>query len=176
MTPQPQMQGGKQVHLDPLAALQGKLDESVRAASGGEGYKVAAMQFTLMSKTSFRTLVPGELLSIITSGYLAYHYRSHTTTLLSRSLLLPWQKWAVVSALIFAVFPFTLTLMAPLELKIARLAGEEPPIEPYEDAPPDRDMERGNAEGFLLGWNGFNAIRSGLLLVAGGVGLWGLVE
>lgn len=75
-----------------------------------------------------------------------------------------------------AVFPLTGGFMVPIDHKIARIAGAEEKIEPYEDAPPDYDMERGNTEEFLTRWNALNAVRAGVVLVAGGVGLYGLLE
>ncbi|KAK4548128.1 hypothetical protein LTR36_009997 [Oleoguttula mirabilis] len=177
LTPQPTAQNeNKQLHLTPAAALHGKLDDAVRSAAGGQGYKIAAMQFTLMSKTAFISQVPLELLTIVASGFLAYHYRSSSATALTLPASTSWQKWAAVSALVTAIFPMTGGLMVPLDHKIARIAGEEAPIETYEDAPPDREMERGNTEAFLLRWNALNAVRSGVMLVAGGVGLWSLLE
>ena len=158
----------KELNLTPQAAIQGKIDDSAKQV--GQGYKIAAMQFTLMSKTSFATAVPLEALSLLASGYLAYHYRS---------LSLPgstWGKWAAICGLVTAIFPFTGVMMAPLDHKLARLAGEEAQIEPYEDAPPDREMERGNAEMFLKQWNGYNTVRAAILAVAGGLGVWGMLE
>ncbi|KAK5115417.1 hypothetical protein LTR85_009877 [Meristemomyces frigidus] len=172
LTPQPSAQNdNKQLHLTPAAALSGKLDEAVKHV--GQGYKIAAMQFTLMSKTAFVSQVPFELLTVVASGYLAYHYRSSATLTTASS---SWQKWAAVSALVTSIFPLTGGMMVPLDHKIARIAGEEAQIEPYEDMPPDREMERGNTETFLLKWNTLNAVRSGVMLVAGGVGLWSLLE
>lgn len=167
LTPQPTTQD-KQLHLTPAAALQGKLDDAVKTV--GQGYKIAAMQFTLMSNTAFVSQVPFELLTVFGSGFLAYHYRS--TPLPSSS----WQKWAAVFALVVSIFPLTGGIMVPLDHKIARIAGEEAQIEPYEDMPPDHEMERDNTETFMLQWNTLNAVRSGIMLVAGGVGLWSLLE
>ncbi|KAK3110028.1 hypothetical protein LTR53_016112 [Teratosphaeriaceae sp. CCFEE 6253] len=155
-------------HLKPAAALKGSLDTA--ALTAGSGYKIAALQFTLMSKAAFVTQVPFELLSIVASGYLAYQYRSSS---------LPagvWAKWAAVAGLMTAVFPLTGGLMVPIDHKIARVAGEEPAVEPFEDAPLDRDMERGNTEDFLRQWGALNTVRAALVAVAGGVGLWGLLE
>ncbi|KAK3671500.1 hypothetical protein LTR78_008599 [Recurvomyces mirabilis] len=131
----------KQINLTPAAALKGTLNTDALSASSG--YKIAAMQFTLMSRTAFATQVPPELLTIIGSGFLAYHYRS---------LSLPasiWGKWAAVAGLMTAIFPLTGGFMVPLDHKIARIAGQEPPVEPFEDAPMDREMEKSNTEEFL---------------------------
>ncbi|TKA73686.1 hypothetical protein B0A55_05619 [Friedmanniomyces simplex] len=158
----------KQMNLNPAAALKGSLDTS--ALSAGSGYKVAALQFSLMSKTAFATQVPFELLTIVASGFLAYHYRSSS---LPASI---WGKWAAMAGLMTAVFPLTGGMMVPIDHKIARIAGEEPPVEPYEDAPPDREMDRGNTENFIKQWGALNTIRAGLVAAAGGVGLWSLLE
>jgi len=123
-----------------------------------------------MSKTAFVTQVPFELLTIVASSYLTYHYRSSS---LPASI---WGKWAAVAALMGAVFPLTGGLMVPIDHKIARIAGEEPPIETFEDALPDREMEKGNTEEFLKKWAGLNTVRAALVAAAGGVGLWSLLE
>ncbi|KAK4569666.1 hypothetical protein LTR86_003431 [Recurvomyces mirabilis] len=157
----------KQINLTPAAALKGTLNTDALSASSG--YKIAAMQFTLMSKTAFATQVPPELLTIIASGFLAYHYRS---------LSLPasiWGKWAAVTGLMTAIFPLTGGFMVPLDHKIARIAGQEPPVEPFEDAPMDKEMEKSNTEEFLVRWGVLNSVRAVIVAAAGGVGLWGLL-
>jgi hypothetical protein len=98
----------KQLNLTPQAALKGTLD--TQALSASSGYKISALQFTLMSKTAFATQVPFELLSIVASGYLAYHYRSIA---LPASL---WSKWATVAGLLTMVFPLTGGFMVPVRL------------------------------------------------------------
>lgn len=158
----------KPLNLTPQAALQGSLDTSALSASSG--YKIAALQFSLMSKTAFATQVPFELITIAASGYLAYRYRASA---LPASI---WGKWAAVAGLVAAVFPLTGGFMVPIDHKIARIAGEESQVEPYEDAPPDREAERTNTEAFLKQWGALNTFRAGLVAVAGGVGLWSLLE
>jgi len=166
LTPQPTAANeNKQLGLTPQAALQGKLSESVKHA--GQGYKIAAMQFSLMAKTAFVSQVPFEVLTILASGFVAYQYRSLGSS--------TWQKWAAITGLVTSIFPLTGALMGPVALKLARIAGEEPQIEPFEDAPLDREMERGNTEQFLLEWNTLNSVRSAIMLAAGGVGLWSLL-
>lgn len=139
------------------------------SASSYDGYKGAAQQFVSMSKTAFATQVPAELVSIVASGYLAYHFYTRNSNIAGN-------KWATVAALIASVFPLTGGLMVPLDHKIARLGGEEEKVEPMEDAPPDREAERRNTVEFLGKWNGLNKLRSVVMFAAGGVGLWGLVE
>ncbi|KAH9825471.1 putative iron ascorbate-dependent oxidoreductase family protein [Teratosphaeria destructans] len=66
--------------------------------------------------------------------------------------------------------------MVPVERKLARLAGWEEAVEPYEDALlVDREEERGNAEGFLRAWGWWNAVRGVLMVGAGGVGVWSVL-
>lgn len=139
------------------------------SASSYEGYKGAAQQFVSMSKTAFATQVPFELLSILGSSYLAYH--SYANKISSGVY-----KWAAVGALITAVFPLTGGWMVPLDHKIARLGGAEEKLEPFEDAPPDREAERRNVVEFLGQWNSLNRLRSVFMLAAGGIGLWSLAE
>ena len=66
--------------------------------------------------------------------------------------------------------------MVPIDHKLAQLSGEEEKVEPFEDAPPDRDAERRNTVEFLGKWNSLNRLRSIIMFAAGGIGLWGLVE
>ena len=144
---------------------------SVTGTSDWEGYKGAAAQFSSMSKAAFVTQVPPELLSILASGYLAY--TSYNSSLSSSAA---GHKWAAVAALVAAIFPLTGGFMVPIDHKLARLGGEEEKVEPFEDAPPDRDAERINTVKFLGDWNRLNAVRSAVMFAAGGLGLWGLVD
>ena len=139
-----------------------------RVSSGQRtGHKIAAQQFALMSKASFATAVPLELLTIATSGYIAYRsYNSFGA----------WQKWAAICALVTSVFPLTGALMAPLDLKLARIAGVAEKVEPYEDSPPDREAEKINTQVFLGKWNQLNLVRSAIMGTAGVLGLWSLLE
>ncbi|KXL43605.1 hypothetical protein M433DRAFT_155639 [Acidomyces richmondensis BFW] len=165
LTPQPTSVSEKQLHLTPGAAFQGQIDDAMIST---RGYKLAAQQFSMMSKTAFVTQVPPELLTILASGFMAYHFRN-----VGHSV---WIRWAAVAGLVVSVFPLTGGLMVPLDHKIARLAGEEAAVEPYEDAPPDREAERNNAEEFLKKWNNLNMVRAGIMAVAGGIGVWSLLE
>lgn len=140
-------------------------DPSANSA-GCESYKLAAQQFSLMSKAAFASQVPIELLSVAAASYLAVHLRS-----LGQGT---WQKWAVVAGLIASVFPFTGMLMIPIDHKIARLGGEEEKVEPYDDAPLDREAEKSNTVEFLTKWTTLNSIRAVQMLVAGGVAIWAL--
>ncbi|EMC94868.1 hypothetical protein BAUCODRAFT_565213 [Baudoinia panamericana UAMH 10762] len=168
LTPNPTSDSNKQLHLGPQAVLTGSVAPA--ALHADSGYKVAAIQFVLMSKTAFATQVPPELLTIIASGFLTYHYRAAK---LPASI---WAKWAAVAGLVTAIFPLTGGFMVPIDHKIARIAGEEAQVEPYEDAPPDREAERSNAEAFLRQWGLLNSVRAVVMVAAGGVGLWALLE
>lgn len=137
--------------------------------SGNEGYRMPAQQFAAMSKTAFATQVPPELLSIAASGYLAYHYQRLGSSFAG-------YKWTAVAVLIASIFPLTGALMVPLDHKLAQIGGVEEKPEPYEDAPLDRHAERRNAVEFLRKWNSLNTLRSAIMFVAGGIGLWSLVE
>jgi hypothetical protein len=134
-----------------------------------DGYRAAAQQFVAMSKTAFVTQVPFELVSILASGYLAYHSYS-------AGFRTSGHKWAAIAALVASVFPLTGGFMVPLDHKISRLGGVEEKLEPFEDAPPDRDAERLNTVAFLQQWDVLNRVRSAIMVAAGGVGLWALVE
>lgn len=139
------------------------------SSTASEGYRLPAQQFLAMSRTAFALQVPPELLSIAASGYLAYHSYQHST-------MGAGHKWTAVAVLIAAVFPLTGGFMVPLNKKLAQIAGEEEKPEPYEDAPLDRDAERKNTVLFLRQWNSLNTLRSSIMFVAGGLGLWGLVD
>ncbi|WPG97362.1 Hypothetical protein R9X50_00013700 [Acrodontium crateriforme] len=134
------------------------------------GHKIAARQFSLMSKSAFLSQVPFELLSIISSGYLAYYYRRHIT--LSPHI---WKSWAAVAGLITIVFPYTGIMMVPYDHKIARIAGFEEKLESYEDAPPDHDAEKTNTVEFLTKWNSLNGVRAVIMTLAGSLGLYTLL-
>ena len=138
-------------------------------SSSFDGYRGAAQQFVAMSKTAFATQVPPELLSIIASAYLAYHSYTKDTKIAGH-------KWTAVAVLIASIFPLTGGLMVPIDHKLARLSGDEEKLEPYEDAPPDREAERRNTVEFLGKWNSLNRLRSAIMFAAGGVGLWGMAE
>ena len=154
LTPQPNE--SKQLSLDSLTS------------KSFDGYRAAAQQFVVMSKTAFATQVPFELASILASSYLAYH--SYSNGLRSSA-----NKWAAVAILVTSVFPLTGGLMVPLDHKIARLGGDEEKLEPFEDAPPDREAERRNTVEFLGRWDTLNRVRSLVMFAAGSVGLWALV-
>ncbi len=139
------------------------------SGSSSEGYRLPAQQFVAMSKTAFATQVPPELFSIGASGFLAYHYFRLNSSFTG-------YKWTAVAVLVASIFPLTGALMVPIDHKLAQIAGEEEKPEPYEDAPLDREAERRNAIEFLRKWNSLNTLRSMVMFVAGGIGLWSLVE
>lgn len=65
--------------------------------------------------------------------------------------------------------------MAPLALKLKRLAGDAEKVEPYEDAPIDREAEKSNTVEFLRKWSALNVARSVGVFAAGVCGVVGLV-
>lgn len=142
---------------------------AANAPNAAESHQLPAQQFLAMSRTAFAVQVPPELLSIAASGYLASHfYRASASS--------AGHKWTAVAVLIASVFPITGGFMVPLTRKLAQIAGEEEKPEPFEDAPLDRDAERRNTVLFLRQWNSLNTLRSAVMFVAGGFGLWGLVD
>ncbi|KAK5175683.1 uncharacterized protein LTR77_000822 [Saxophila tyrrhenica] len=165
-----QNEGSGRLTPQPDVSKQLGIDANTRAAVFSfDGYRAAAQQFVLMSKTAFTSQVPAELLTIAVSGYLAYH--SYSSRLSNAGY-----KWAAVAALVATIFPLTGGMMVPIDHKIARLGGDEEKVEPFDDAPPDREMERMNTVEFLGRWNTLNKVRSVVMVAAGAVGLWGLVE
>jgi hypothetical protein len=160
LTPQPTE--SKQLSIDAN-------NTGAKAGGSYDGYRAAAQQFTSISKMAFATQVPPELISILASSYLAYH--SFTRNVTSAGY-----KWTAVAVLVASIFPLTGGFMVPLDKKIARLGGDLPKLETFEDAPPDREAERRNTVEFLGKWNGLNQLRSVVMFAAGGIGLWGLVD
>ena len=146
-----------------------QLESATPTTAALEGYKIPAKQFVTMSKTAFATQVPPELLSIVASGFLAYHSYKNAGSIAGH-------RWAAVAVLIASVFPLTGGFMVPLDHKIARIGGEEEKLEPFEDAPIDRDAERINTVDFLKKWNSLNRLRSVIMFAAGGIGLWSMSE
>ncbi|SMQ55078.1 unnamed protein product [Zymoseptoria tritici ST99CH_3D7] len=130
---------------------------------GGEDtYRAVAQQFALFDTLASRLQVPLEVLSI--AAYSTIAIRAH------RAGLGVWTSYAAAAGLLVGVFPFTGLLMAPLSLKVRRLGGDEEKVEPYEDAPLDREAERGNTVGFVKEWAKWNVVRTVGVLVAGVVG------
>lgn len=120
-----------------------------------------------MDARAFRFQVPFELLTIAAYGVIAYRSRSAGSSL--------WKHWAAAAGLIAAVFPFTGAMMVPLGHKIMRIGGDEEKIEPYEDAPIDREMEKSNTVEFLGQWNTYNIARTLSVFTAGVVAIRALV-
>lgn len=68
------------------------------------------------------------------------------------------------------MFGITGVLMTPLVHKIMRISGDEEKIEPYEDAPIDREAEKSNTVEFLGKWAYVNVGRSLVMYAAAGLG------
>lgn len=75
-----------------------------------------------------------------------------------------------------SVFPFTGLTMSGLALKLARLAGDAEKVEPYEDAPIDREAEKSNTVEFLRKWNALNIARTVGVFAAAVVGITALAS
>ncbi|GAB7364207.1 hypothetical protein MBLNU230_g4758t1 [Neophaeotheca triangularis] len=168
LTPRPETnETAKQLgSSNPATALNNALNASSDPPAP-EGYKLASQQFLLLHRASAASQLPAEILAVAASGYLAYAHRALGTK--------AWVPWAVVAGLVGSVFPVAFWGMRGEEVKLSRMAGEREGVEPYEDSPPDWEMERGNTEGFLRRWRGWNAVRGALVGVAGVVGIWGVV-
>ncbi|KAK4496966.1 hypothetical protein PRZ48_011415 [Zasmidium cellare] len=127
-------------------------------------YKAVAQQFALFDTLNFRLAVPLELLVISIYSVAAYRARAVNNA--------AWTQWAATAGVVAAIFPYTGALMAPLVHKIKRLGGDEEKIEPYEDAPIDREAERSNTVEFVRRWGWLNAVRAVGMYVATGLGLY----
>lgn len=137
---------------------------STTSKASNTGYETAAQQFTSITRSATKARLAPGVLSLLSSTILAYHYQTSPS---SRG-----RNYLTVAALIAAIVPLTSAFMAPIEHKIARIAGAEEKIEPYEDSPPARDQESANTQLFLERWDGWNKIRTAVVLLAGGIGLW----
>ncbi|CAK1359359.1 unnamed protein product [Cercospora beticola] len=82
----------------------------------------------------------------------------------TRKWSFPWKCWLGAAGVLVTVDLLKAFFMAPLALKILRIAGDAEPIEPYEDAPIDREAEKSNTVQFLRKWNVLN-LASGLVLL-----------
>lgn len=127
-------------------------------------YKAVAQQFAQFDTLNFRFSVPVEIFAIGVFSVAAYRARSVNNA--------AWVHWAATAGAIASIFPYTGALMAPLVHKMKRLGGDEEKIEPYEDAPIDREAEKSNTVEFLTQWGYLNAARAAMMYVATGWGLY----
>lgn len=121
-----------------------------------------------MNVTAATIQIPLELLTIAAYGVVAYNARKAGDS--------AWTYWATSAGIVASVFPFTGFSMAPLALKLARLAGDAEKVEPYEDAPIDREAEKSNTVEFLRKWNALNIARTAGVFAAGAIGITGLLS
>ncbi|CZT15206.1 uncharacterized protein RCC_01082 [Ramularia collo-cygni] len=162
--------------LTPQPSNDGRLTPQPGAGSGGFNfnwgtsgtYQAVAQQFSRLNTTAASIQVPLELLTIAAYGVVAYNGRKSGDS--------AWTYWATSAGIIASVFPFTGFSMAPLALKLARLAGDAEKVEPYEDAPIDREAEKSNTVEFLRKWNALNIARTVGVFAAGVVGITALVS
>ncbi|EME40197.1 hypothetical protein DOTSEDRAFT_74872 [Dothistroma septosporum NZE10] len=147
--------------LTPSATPSSKFFDFSIGSSGA--YRAVAQQFARMDALNLPFVVPLELFAIGIFSVSAYRARTVGN--------LEWRKWASAAAVLGSVFPYTLGLMGGFVLKIKRIAGDEEKIEPYEDAPPDREMEKSNTVEFVKSWNTYNVVRAGIIYVATFTGL-----
>lgn len=131
-------------------------------------YKGVARQFAQLEALTYRASVPIEVIALGMFSVAAVRSRNAGSKL--------WTHWAVAAGLVGTVFPLSAVWMAPLVLKIKRLGGDEEKIEPYEDAPIDRDAEKSNTVEFLTTWSYMNFGRSMLLYAAAGIGVLALLD
>lgn len=127
-------------------------------------YKAVAQQFAQLDALNFRVCVPIEIFAIGVFSVAAWRARSVNNG--------AWVHWAATAGAIASIFPYTGALMAPLVHKVKRLGGDEEKIEPYEDAPIDREAEKSNTVEFLGQWGLLNAARAAMMYAATGVGLY----
>lgn len=127
-------------------------------------YKAVAQQFALFDSLNFSICVPIEIFAISVFSIAAYRARNVNNG--------SWTQWAATASVVASIFPYTGALMAPLVHKIKRLGGDEEKIEPYEDAPIDREAEKSNTVEFVTKWGYFNAARAVVMYAATGLGLY----
>ncbi len=156
----------------PTLVLATKEGRSLQNAGGQDegrpyGYGIAVKQFKLLSDSAKITQVPLQALVVLASGYLAYRTRGDSTRI--------WERWAAASALVAAIFPLSAMFMEPLVLEILSLPGSEQ-HQILKDTPSDSETDRAAAEKCMRQLGKLNAIRTGLMTIAGGIGLWSLVD
>ncbi|KAF7186093.1 hypothetical protein HII31_12554 [Pseudocercospora fuligena] len=155
--PQTPIESGR---LTPTVSTRG-FDFALALGSSG-AYKAVAQQFSAMETAMFRVQVPLEFATIAAFGIVAHRARVAGNGI--------WTRWATAAALVAAIFPFTGALMAPLGHKVARIAGDEEKVEPYEDAPIDREAEKSNTVQFIKKFAALSIARTAIVLGAGLVG------
>lgn len=189
LTPQPHSESHGSSLLVP-----GQGTSPTPSTSTNVGYEVAARQFVALSQsqtqpastrqnpttTSLAAVAAPGLLTVLSASYLAHHARTHPLRSLAaaaaNSSPSTWRTWAAVATLMAVVVPLTAGVMGPIEHKIARVAGVEDEIEPYEDSPLDREIESANVETWLRTWNSWNSLRAAVALTAGALGLWAQID
>ncbi|PPJ54512.1 hypothetical protein CBER1_02496 [Cercospora berteroae] len=129
-------------------------DFSQHLGSSGT-YKAVARQFSELQTLGTKLYIPLESTAMISLVALS------TTT---RKWSYSWKCWLGAVGVLVTVDLLKAFFMAPLALKVLRVAGDAEPIEPYEDAPIDREAEKSNTVQFLRKWNVLN-LASGLVLL-----------
>ena len=124
-------------------------------------YKAVAQQFGRLHSLSTVYNVPLETIAVGSFGMLAYRARG---TAIGKS-------WAAAGAVLVTVDILKAWFMAPLALKLLRVAGDAEPVEPYEDAPIDREAEKSNTVQFLRKWSTLN-LGSSLVVLSTAVLAW----
>lgn len=137
-------------------------DFALHLGSSGT-YKAVARQFARLHSLSTVYNVPLETIAVASYGMLAYRARG---TMMGKS-------WAAAGAVLVGVDILKAWFMAPLALKVLRVAGDAEPVEPYEDAPIDREAEKSNTVQFLRKWNMLN-LGSSLVLLGTAALAWGV--
>ncbi|EMF09149.1 uncharacterized protein SEPMUDRAFT_53430 [Sphaerulina musiva SO2202] len=156
--PQTPMESGR---LTPQTSHRA-FDFALHLGSSGT-YKAVACQFARLHSLSTAYNVPLETIAVASYGMLAYRARG---TVMGKS-------WAAAGAVLVGVDILKAWFMAPLALKVLRVAGDAEPVEPYEDAPIDREAEKRNTVQFLRKWNMLN-LGSSLVLLGTAALAWGV--
>ncbi|KAF2211123.1 hypothetical protein CERZMDRAFT_98855 [Cercospora zeae-maydis SCOH1-5] len=139
---------------------QRSFDFSQHLGSSGT-YKAVARQFSQLQSLSTMYSVPLEIIAIVSLGTLAYTDRRASSE--------SWKSWAGAGGILVTVDLLKTWFVAPLALKVLTVAGDAEPIEPYEDAPIDREAEKSNTVQFLRKWSVLNLASSVVVLGAAGL-------
>lgn len=152
--PEPTIESGR---LTPQASIRDFDLDARYSSDSSDAYTIVAKQFVFLETRLAAITTLTFPLALFGFGGLAIgQYRQYGRSGLG--------LWAAGFGLVASAAMLSQIHMSPLVHKTARIAGDEEKIEPYEDAPIDREAEKSNTIDFIERWHTLNAWRT--LLVA----------
>ncbi|KAI5361095.1 hypothetical protein Slin15195_G122070 [Septoria linicola] len=124
-------------------------------------YKAVARQFAQLQASSTFYNVPLESIAVAAFATLAYGTRSTAQ----------WRSWVAAATALVSIDLLKTVFMAPLAVKLLCIAGDAEPVEPYEDAPIDREADKSNTVQFLRKWSILN-LGSSIAVIATAAFAW----